>query len=221
MRENRFLIVFAKEPRCGQVKTRLRNLLSERQVVNLYKAFIKDTIKLGNKCKNFNKIIAYHAQGNPVYLKKVASKYTFYKQRGVSLGQRLYNAFEFARNQGATKTVIIGSDAPDLPFSYIDTAFRKLASHEVIFGPSKDGGYYLVALKKPIRNIFQNIKWSTCSVLAQSLAKAKKANKKVYLLKVWQDVDSCEDLRRLREFLKTKKSTAINTRRFLYGKSFK
>jgi hypothetical protein len=218
MKENRFLIVFAKEPRCGQVKTRLSDCLSRKQAVGLYKAFIQDTIEISSKCKNCTRILAYHAEGNPLYLKKVANGYTFYKQQKTSLGQRLYNAFVFARNQGSTKTVIIGSDAPDLPISYIETAFSKLSRHDLIFGPSKDGGYYLVGLKMPVRNIFQGIKWSTSSVLQESLLKAKKANKSVYLLKPWQDVDCCEDLNRLEENLKNKTDIAQHTRRWLYGK---
>ncbi|MBF0385471.1 MAG: TIGR04282 family arsenosugar biosynthesis glycosyltransferase, partial [Candidatus Omnitrophica bacterium] len=165
------------------------------------------------------KIVAYHDRGNPTYLKTIAKDHTFYKQQGSSLGQRLYNAFVFARDQGAAKTVIIGSDAPDLPLSYIKTAFRKLSSYDVIFGPSRDGGYYLVGLKMPLRNIFQNIEWSSSEVLNQSLAKAKKAKKNVYLLKPWQDVDCCDDLERLKKILKKNKSTATNTRIFLYGKS--
>ena len=165
--------------------------------------------------------MAYHSDGNPGYLRKIAKGYIFYKQKGSSLGQRLHNAFVFAKDHGATKTVIIGSDAPDLPPAYIETAFRKLARHDVVFGPAKDGGYYLVALKKPLRNIFQGIKWSSSSVHRESLRKAKEANKRVYLLNAWQDVDCHDDLDRLKENLKNMPNRAKHTRRFLHGKIFK
>ncbi len=218
MKKNQFLIVFAKEPRHGQVKTRLSHYLSKDQTVSLYKAFIGDTLAIARKIKNCSRILAYHAHGNPTYLKKIAPDYTFYRQQGASLGQRLYNAFLFASKEGANKTVIIGSDAPNLPFRYIEMAFRKLSRYDVVFGPSRDGGYYLVGLKTPIRNIFQAIKWSTSQVLNQSLNKARKANKKFYLLKVWQDIDTCADLKRLKRTLKTNKHEAVQTRKFFYGK---
>jgi hypothetical protein len=221
MKEKRFIIVFAKEPAVGQVKTRLKECLSEIKIVELYKAFIKDTIELINKCRNANKIMAYHSAGNPWYLKSIAADYFFYKQKGASLGQRLYKAFVFAKDQGATKTVVVGSDAPDLPPEYIETAYCKLSKYDVVLGPARDGGYYLVALKKPIRNIFQEIKWSTSSVLEQSLRKAKAADQKVYLLRPWRDIDQCDDLKLLSASLKTNKGCAQHTRRFLYGKCFK
>lgn len=220
MRENRFLIVFAKEPRLGKVKTRLSDCLSKKQTVDLYKAFIQDTLAIGRKLKNCKKIVAYHYDGNPLYLKKNAIGYSFYKQQGASLGQRLYNAFVFAKSQGATKIVIVGSDAPDLPPEYVEAAFRELPRHDVVFGPSRDGGYYLVGLKIPVLKIFQGIKWSTSSVLEKSLCKAKKAGKSVYLLKPWQDIDCCEDLNRLKTTLKNKTDIAKYTRIWLYGKRF-
>ena len=221
MRDKRFIIVFAKEPQRGKVKTRLNNDLSPERAVGLYKAFLKDTVELINKYKNVHKIMAYHSEGNPVYLKRIAADYIFYKQKGASLGQRLYAAFVFAKNQGSTKTVIVGSDAPDLPPEYIETAFRKLSKHDVVFGPARDGGYYLVALKKSMRNIFLGIQWSTSRVLAESLRKAKEADQKVYLLKPWRDIDQYEDLKALRTLLKTNKNFAQHTRRFLHGKCFK
>lgn len=221
MKEKRFIIVFAKEPRVGEVKTRLKHCFSENGIVHLYKAFLKDTVELINTCKNANKIMAYHADGNPRYLKRIAKGYIFYKQTGNSLGQRLHHAFVFAQSQGSSKTVIVGSDAPDLPPEYIETAFRKLARHDVVFGPARDGGYYLVALKKPIRNIFQGIKWSTSSVLPESLRKAKAAYQRIFLLKPWRDIDEYDDFKFMLASLKTNNGCAKHTRRFLHGKSFK
>ncbi len=221
IKEKRFIIVFAKEPQRGKIKTRLNNDLSQKSIVGLYKAFLKDTVAAINTYKNVHKIMAYCSEGHPVYLKRIAPGYILYKQEGVSLGQRLYAAFVFAKNQGATKIVVVGSDAPDLPCAYIKTAFRKLARHDVVFGPSTDGGYYLVALKKPVRNIFQGIKWSTSSVLAESLRKAKGARQKVSLLKPWRDIDQYEDLEALRTSVKKNKACARHTREFLYGTCFK
>lgn len=221
MKENRFIIVFAKEPQNGKVKTRLSKRLSSERILGLYKAFLKDTVELINKCKTINKVMAYHCDGNPSYLKKIAKGYIFYKQTGSSLGQRIHNAFVLAKNQGSTQTVIVGSDAPDLPPALIETAFRKLARHDVVFGPARDGGYYLVALKKPMRNIFQGIKWSTSSVLEESLRKAKKSDQKVYLLKPWGDIDEYDDFKLMNASLKTNKNCAKHTRRFLHGKCFK
>ena len=82
MKEKRFIIVFAKEPQRGKVKTRLKNGLSSEKIVRFYKAFLKDTVDLINRCKTANKIMAYHFDGHPRYLKRIAKGYIFHKQNG-------------------------------------------------------------------------------------------------------------------------------------------
>ncbi len=93
---------------------------------------------------------------------------------------------------------VIGTDSPHLPTAFIDRAFDLLEDPGVdaVFGPTEDGGYYLLAMKQPHRELFEGIAWSTPSVLEQSLARAAAAGVATVLLPVWHDVDTAADLLR-------------------------
>ena len=190
---NRWLIVFAKEPRKGKVKTRLHPYFSEKR------------------------IIAYQIdKGRPLQLRKIAPHFLFYQQRGVSLGQRMSRMFECAFGRGASHVVIIGSDSPTVPVQFITKAFAKLNTCDLVIGPSHDGGYYLIGLKKSCPDLFKKIQWSSSNVFSDTLEKAVRLNKKVGLLKKWYDVDD----RKSFEYLKEDIKHAINestpwTKRFL------
>lgn len=213
----RCLIVFAKEPEKGRVKTRLADCLSGAERLNLYKAFLKDTVRLARKIRCETRILAYASNKNPVYLKKVAANFVFYKQRGKGLGMRIHNAFKFAskNNADTQKTVLIGSDSPLLPANYIKKAFQELERKDVVLGPADDGGYYLVGLKKPCLGLFKGIKWSSAQVLKSTIKNIKSREKSFSFLDRFYDVDICASLSRLRQDLRKQKNTAPWTRRFL------
>lgn len=220
MRERRYLLVFAKEPLWGKVKTRLlAGLERPRTCIQLYKAFLKDTLELIGQTACENKVIAYDS-GNqkPRYLKKIAGRrpFRFYRQRGRDLGEKMHHAFKFAERKNSAKTVIIGSDSPDLPAAVIDAAFEKLDRHDLVLGPSSDGGFYLIGLKKPCRGLFRGVPWGTERVLAKTLENAVPLKKRAILLDKWFDVDDVKSLRRLAGNLKNKKQAiAPNTREVL------
>jgi len=212
------LIIFAKEPKKGRVKTRLQDYLSEIQCVNLYKAFLRDTLDLTDKIACEHKILAYDAYGkSPRYLKKIAVRYTFYKQKGECLGERMYNAFRFAKDTGASKMVIIGSDSPTLPASSINKAFGLLGRADVVLGPSLDGGYYLIGLKSPCSGLFKGIAWSSSTVFKDTIKNAQKLKKKVALLDKRYDIDDVRALFRLKNDLSKirNRSVARWTRKFM------
>ncbi len=210
------LIVFAKEPQEGRVKTRLRSCLSMTQRLNLYKAFLKDTIDLTKNIKCDLKILAYTSRKRPDYLKRIGRSFRFYRQKGSNLGQKMYNAFKSVEVYGDYKSVIIGSDSPSLPAIFIKNAFEKLDKNDLVLGPTLDGGYYLIGLKKPCIEIFEGIKWSSSQVLKDTVRNAKKLGKKISILKSWYDIDKPKDVVYLKKDLKNKnKDTARWTRRFL------
>ena len=217
----RCLIIFAKEPEKGRVKTRLQKLFSKEHSLNLYKAFLKDIIELTKRVTCEMKIIAYTSRNkNPIFLKQIAPSFIFYKQKGKDLGQRMHSAFKYARNKGAAKTVIIGSDSPNLPVRFINDAFRKLSSYDAVLGPSYDGGYYLIGLNRPCPSIFKSIEWSSERVLDQTVKQIDKLCKKTAMLKKWFDVDSKNDLIRLKKDLERKNSKNVPkwTKEFLLDK---
>lgn len=192
------LIVFAKEPMKGKVKTRLSPYLSQTECLKLYKQLLANTLLLARNIKCGKRIIAYDSgDQNPSFLKKMASDFEFYRQKGRDIGERMFDAFKTYASIDA-KVVIIGSDSPDLPESYINRAFNELNENDLVLGPAYDGGYYLIGLKKPYRSVFNGIKWSSGSVFDRTLKNAKQSNLKTAILDFWHDIDRREDLIYLR-----------------------
>ncbi len=212
----RCLIVFAKEPKRGKVKTRLSSVFSQQKCLALYKALLKDTLETAQCVPCEKRIVSYEASRVPRYLRKTARPFTFYKQKGRNLGERMHNAFRFATDLDAAKTVIIGSDAPTLGCARISDAFSQLDHADLVLGPSIDGGYYLIALKVPFANLFNGVSWSSESVLRKTLANAKKYQKKVALLPFVRDIDEPRDL----EYLKRSLSRIKNKRRARWTRKF-
>jgi hypothetical protein len=113
-------------------------------------------------------------------------------QEGSDLGARMQLAFQWAFNKGFEFVLIIGSDLWSLKSKDIDLSFKLLLTHDVVIGPAKDGGYYLLGLKQLRKNIFKNIPWSTDQVLSKTL-NALEGND-VFLLKEKNDIDILKDL---------------------------
>lgn len=210
------LIIFAKEPCAGKVKTRLQRCLSKDMCVKLYKAFLKDTLELANAMKCFDKVLAYDSPTlEPKYLKTIARDFIFYKQKGRNLGEKMHNAFKFAKKRNKDKIVIIGSDSPNLPLSYVKDGYRRLDRNEIVLGPSYDGGYYLVGLKEPCVGVFRGVKWSSKTALDDTVKNAQRLNKKIVLLSKWYDVDDSVGLLCLKRDLIIDKKAALWTRKLL------
>lgn len=214
---SRALIVFAKEPAPGTVKTRLRRCFSDRALVRLYKAFVKDTLAIAKGARNTKKYLAFSSAGAPRFLRSVSDGFELIEQKGRALGDRMHNAFTYARENKSEKTVIIGTDSPTLPARVIAKAFRALNRKDIILGPSVDGGYYLIGMKEPHPEIFKGVRWSSASVLKRTLANARTLGASTSLLEQWYDVDDRKGLSRLRNDLKTDKgkSFAKHTRMVL------
>jgi rSAM/selenodomain-associated transferase 1 len=163
------------------------------------------------------RIIAYESNGeSPRYLKRIAGPFGLYKQKGNDLGEKMRSAFELALKNGACSTVIIGSDSPTLPISYLNNAFKRLKKNDVVLGPSIDGGYYLIGLKKACSDIFKNIRWSSETVFEDTLKNIKGLKKTAAILNRWYDIDEPGDLIRLKLGLRTRedRSAAKWTRKF-------
>ena len=203
------LIVFAKEPETGRVKTRLKKHLNAKSRSDLYKAFLKDTLDIARKVYCKEKVIFYQAKQKPLYLKRTGKDFAFYKQNGKDLGERMHNAFTYAKCRSANKIVIIGSDSPNLPVKFIKIAFCRLNEYDIVIGPSSDGGYYLIGLKEPEAALFKGVKWSTSDVLDNTLKQAKNLGRSVSLLDEWHDVDDLQGLAVLKNYLVKEKNQDI------------
>jgi len=196
----RCIVIFAKEPQKGCVKTRLAKDIGEDNALELYKALLKDTLAVVRQVKADKKVMAFESQlEDPQYLKSIAQDFMFYKQAGADLGEKMHNAFEHCKKQGVLKIVIVGSDCPTLTSSFIEEAFTKLDKDDVAIGPAQDGGYYLIGLKEPCLELMNSVEWSSSTVLEDTLKNAEVKGLKVGLLEIGQDMDVLEDLKNLKE----------------------
>lgn len=191
------LVVVAKAPVPGEVKTRLTPEFSPQQAADLYHCFLQDRMRAIGSLKDIDLAIAFTPDDARETFAPFARRgFKLFAQRGKNLGERLNNIFldQLAGDYHAVS--IIDSDSPDLPGSTVEESFTRLLSDgaDVVFGPCYDGGYYLVGMRKPHPSLFRDIPWSTESVLAQTLKKAKQLNLKTVLLPWWNDLDTFEDL---------------------------
>jgi rSAM/selenodomain-associated transferase 1 len=191
--------LFAKAPVPGRVKTRLSPPLTPEEAARVARALLTATIETlvssaparwtlfldGEPDDGLSALAAAHGLG-------------LRAQDGRDLGARLAAAFRHLRGEGAARVLAVGADAPTLPPGRLAEAVRALDECDVVLGPTEDGGYYLVGTASPREEIFRDIPWSTASVLSATLARAEAAGLAVRLLPPWYDVDSVEELRRLR-----------------------
>jgi rSAM/selenodomain-associated transferase 1 len=216
----RALIVVAKVPSPGQTKTRLCPSLTAQEAVELYRAFLLDTLHLMQQVDGAQCVIAYLPDDAEPYFRSIAPEgFQFVPQQGHDLGERLDRVLASYLAAGYDQAVVMNSDGPTLPVSYLVEAFRRLgrADTDVVLGPSDDGGYYLIGLKRACSRLF-HVTMSTPRVLEDTLQRAHHCELAVSCLSPWYDVDVCEDLVRLiAELDSLPEYVARSTRRFLAG----
>ncbi len=200
------LIIFAKNPIPGKVKTRLTPYITSTEAAELYKAFIEDITSNAHKLKCEQVTIAYTPPNAEATLHSICGQSVNYLlQEGENLGERMKNAFKHSFDKGSERTVIIGTDSPTLPLSCIQNAFDALKEVPVTIGPTFDGGYYLIGLSEQNDVIFDGIDWSTSKVFGQTLTRIQAINKQLYLLPPWYDVDTSDNLEFLRSHIQAMK----------------
>lgn len=194
------VIVFAKNPVPHQVKTRLIPTLSPEQAATLYTAFLTDWCEALAKLSGVDLVIAYTPAEAESDLRALIGDCALYiPQIGTDLGERLTSATQWAVEHGYTKILLVGSDSPTLPISYISQALTLLDTRNITIGPSTDGGYYLIGFSAAnvittVPFIFKEIAWSTADVFRQTVARIRSLKATVGLLPPWYDIDTAEDL---------------------------
>lgn len=193
------LILFARVPRIGHVKTRLHPDLDLETICDLYKCFLKDSIENLCAVAGADLFIGASPPDGLGYFDEVAASrgITVFPQEGDGLGDKMRAAFCRRFAEKYDKIAIMGSDSPSLPCSYIETAFR--SSKDVVLGPGADGGYYLIGMNRRLTEVFDGVPWGSERVLKATLERVQKVGATLELLPLWYDVDTAEDLR----FLKT------------------
>ena len=211
----RVLLVVAKEPIPGRVKTRLGHLFSPAAAAEFYRSLLLDTSRLMQQAPDVTcGIVFTPAEARPYFEELAPPGFILLPQRGPDLGERLLHAFEDLFALGYGQIVIMNSDSPTLPAAYLEDAFRQLEVSDVVFGPSVDGGYYLVGAGAAHPTLFRGVQMSTSTVLAETQTRAEAAGLSVSLLPAWFDVDVPEDVARLRIEVAQNGRLAAHTRRF-------
>jgi rSAM/selenodomain-associated transferase 1 len=191
------LIIFAKKPVPGQVKTRLSPPLSPAEAAELYHCFLKDILGEMTGLSGLDAAVAYDPASAGDFFEQLApGGVKLVPQAGAGLSDRLIEACDWGFAQGYAAVLMRNSDSPDLPGSYVREGWEPLLSGraDMVLGPCPDGGYYLVGLRKPCPEIFQQVSWSTAAVLGQTLARAEQAGLKTHLLPPWPDIDAWDEL---------------------------
>jgi len=194
------LITVVKRPEAGVTKTRLCPPFSPQQAADFYSCLMRDTLALMAGVPDVEPMLAYTPAAAEGYFRGlVSNSFELIPQQGQDLGERLYNVLTTCLQRGYGQAVVMDSDSPTLPISYLKQAFHELddPTVDVVLGPCDDGGYYLIGLKSPCSALFRGIVMSTSTVTAQTLERAQEQGLRVACLPRWYDVDTPEDLERL------------------------
>ncbi|HMQ47143.1 MAG TPA: TIGR04282 family arsenosugar biosynthesis glycosyltransferase [Saprospiraceae bacterium] len=184
------LIIFIKNPEKGKVKTRIAQSVGDDKALEVYLALLEHTrrMSLAVDARRYlyysNFIDHSDAWAAAHFIKKL--------QRGADLGERMHNAFAETLPE-TDKAVIIGSDCLALQADFVEQAFQALDKYDYVIGPSTDGGYYLLGMKRANKALFEGIAWSTEVVLAHTLERIEQENATYLLLPALTDIDHWED----------------------------
>lgn len=201
MVEEECILVFAKAAEPGAVKTRLTPHLTPNQAADFHLAALADTVAVARRATR-GSVELHVAGGTSEELVRLHPALTVRSQEGDDLGARLSHAFAGAFERGTRRALIVGSDHPTLAPKLLSGMLETTRTADVVWGPSRDGGYYAVAVRRErwpeAEAVLRDIPWSTERVLEVSLERARAAGLSVALAPEWYDVDSPEDLERLR-----------------------
>lgn len=195
---NAAVILFTRVPSPGTSKTRLIPLLGKEGACELQEALLKDlsqTLSTSQKKLSFDLIVFETPFPHPNPLVQLFPTCTgFFPQSGADLGERMNQAIQQVLNSGYTSVLLIGSDIPEIDESCLRQAFDLLREKDVVLGPTKDGGYYLVGMKQKHPFLFQNQTYGHHTVLESALESLKAHSTSCGLVKALSDIDTAEDL---------------------------
>ncbi len=187
------LIIFVKKPELGKVKTRLAASIGAQRALEIYQQLLQHTHAITSPLP-FDKVVYYTPE---IQQDDLWSKGDFQKaqQAGGDLGERMQQAFSAGFAAGYQHIAIIGSDCYQLTTAILKEAFQQLKRQDVVIGPSKDGGYYLLGMNRLHKAVFEQKQWSTASVLEDTLSNIQREKLRHALLPTLVDIDEADDLK--------------------------
>ena len=174
------------------MKTRLIPVLRAAEAAELYEALLLDTVEVAESCAGV--VVAFTPSGGRRVIERLLGRHRRYLPQGPGdLGERIARVFEVLGGKGQP-VLVVGSDCPGMTASRIRAAAERLGRADVVLGPTLDGGYYLIGLRKPRPELFRDIPWSTAAVFETTRSRAQEAGLRVELLEAARDLDTPEDL---------------------------
>jgi uncharacterized protein len=219
------LIIMTRVPIAGMTKTRLMKILTGDECAEIHRCFLLDLFKMINELREIADIYVAYTPENSLYLIEdiIPGFIDSFPQEGYELGDRMDNAIQKLLNKGYSKVILIGSDIPSLQSEDIKKAYEELEDNDICLGPTNDGGYYLVGMKKRCKDIFGNdLKWGYKSVFEVTVSIANNLGLRVGLTTKLSDIDEKEDIE---DFIKkiqkgefNGKTLPISTIRFIQSR---
>jgi len=188
------LVVFVKNPELGKVKTRLAAQIGEQKALEIYLNLLNYTHSIATSWDA--QVRVYYSDFIPEVDLWDVGFGTKHLQTGNDLGERLEHAVEETFGDGFEIVIVIGSDCPKLNVEHLKKACIELADVDVVLGPAKDGGYYLIGMKSPHKELFRDKTWSSPSLFDQTMDTMIKNGLSWYELPILGDIDTVEDLER-------------------------
>jgi rSAM/selenodomain-associated transferase 1 len=212
---NRTLVIMAKAPRVGSVKTRLADTLPLPAVTELYRCLLNDTIALAQALDRVDVAIMCPASDVEDLSRSVPRTVRVVPQTGQGLAAGLTCVFAHFTNPGHQRVIAFNSDSPHLPTSILESGFGGLETCDLVVGPTHDGGYYLVGAKASHPDLFSNDGMGTANALEALLTRARALRLSVYLTDPFYDIDVADDLSQLADELQRIPGKAPRTAKWL------
>ena len=190
------IIIFAKAPVAGEVKTRLCPPLTPDEAASLHGSLVLDVVERCQPIKEYDRILAGSPTSQHPFFRALEARFKVpvWDQVGDDLGTRMAAAFKRALGSPYRAALVIGTDIPGLTGTFLKMAGKNLEQYDVVLGPTVDGGYYLIGLRTQIPELFENIPWSTDRVFAFTEEKVAKMGLRLKVLPMLRDLDTVEDL---------------------------
>lgn len=211
---DRVLVIMAKAPRVGAVKTRLTSSLPVEAVTALYRCLLEDTVALANSLHGAEVAIMCPESDVSELAQFAGNEATVVAQKGAGLAAGLISVFARFAEDGQ-RVIAFNSDSPHLRASVLENAFETLAAHDLVVGPTYDGGYYLVGAKASYPTLFAHDGMGTTSALERLLGNARTLHLSVGFVEPFYDIDVADDLTRLAEELRRAPARAPRTAAWL------
>ena len=212
---DRMLVIMAKAPQPGMVKTRLAQSLPAEAVTELYRCLLNDTIALAHSLRGVKVAIMCPASDVKELAQLTGGATSVVAQQGEGLAAALTSVFAQFAAPGKQRVIAFNSDSPHLPVSVLASAFEMLTVHDIVVGPTHDGGYYLVGANDAHAALFQGDGMGTRSALDGLLARARSLQLSVAFTDPFYDIDTQDDLIRLAADLRLEPARAPQTAAWL------